>query len=116
MKVINIKDIKVTKAYYNPEIKKQIILSSGELGNIFRFAHAVIPPGEVSRAHSHHDMGEVFFVLSGTGKIIVNNVTFDLINGQCAVVEPDEVHEIQNTGEDNLCILYFEITINAKER
>jgi mannose-6-phosphate isomerase-like protein (cupin superfamily) len=116
MKVVNIKDIEVTKAFYNPKIKKQIILSSGELGNIVSFAQAVIPPGEVSKAHSHQNMGEVFLVLSGTGIIIINDVKFELKKNLCAVVEPNEVHEIENTGEDDLSIIYFEITINSQER
>ncbi len=116
MKIININDIEETKAYFNPNIRKHVFLSSGELGNIFSFAQAVIPPGEVSQAHAHDNMGEVFLVLSGTGIIKIDDEKFQMSKGLCAVVEPDEVHEIENTGEEDLCIIYFEIEIDSKKK
>jgi mannose-6-phosphate isomerase-like protein (cupin superfamily) len=113
MKVITIKDIETTNAYFNPKIKKHVVLSDGELDNIYSFALAVIPPNEVSRAHAHENMSEVFFVQSGTGIIRINNKDFELTEGMCAVVEANETHEIENTGEADLKIIYFEITTKA---
>jgi mannose-6-phosphate isomerase-like protein (cupin superfamily) len=115
MKFVTINDLEPSKAHHNPNIRKHIILTSGELGSIVSFAKAVFPPGEISTAHSHINMGEVFLVQSGEGIIRINNVEFKLRQGVCAVVEPNEVHEIENTCENNLEIIYFEIMAHAKK-
>jgi mannose-6-phosphate isomerase-like protein (cupin superfamily) len=115
MKVVTVKELETTNAYFNPAIKKHIILTSGKLDNLFSLALAVFPQGEVSRAHLHENMGEVFFVQSGRGIIRINDAEFELMPGVCAVVEPNELHEIKNTDEGNLEILYFEVMTQSKE-
>lgn len=94
---------------HNPAIAKQVMLRSGQIGNLVYFSRACFGPGEVAGAHHHIDMSEVFFVESGTGAIAINGKDYCLSPGVCVAVEPGEIHEITNAGADNLILLYFGI-------
>ncbi len=54
-------------------------------------------------------MSEVFFVNSGVGVIRIDQQEYDLIPGVCVSVEIGEIHEIINTGTENLILTYFGI-------
>ena len=107
MKVSAINSTKEADVSHNPNIKKHVLVSKGEINHIENFSRAVFPPGEIAHAHSHSDMTEVFFVESGQGVILVNEKPFPLKAGVCVTVEPKEMHELRNTGATNLVILYF---------
>ena len=87
------------------------MIENGELDNITNFSQAVIPVGEVADAHRHEDMAEVFWVQSGKGIIRIDGVKHNFLPGVCAMVEPNEVHEIRNTGNNELIIVYFGVQI-----
>ncbi|MEM8810929.1 MAG: cupin domain-containing protein [Cyanobacteria bacterium P01_G01_bin.38] len=92
---------------HNPEIRKQVMLRSGMLANLTNFSQARFGPGQVAAAHAHADMYEVFFVESGQGTIEINGVVYVMTPGTCIAVEPGEVHEVMNTGEQTLVLTYF---------
>ena len=54
-------------------------------------------------------MYEVFFVSAGTGTMTVNGIDQMLLPGVCMLVEPGDVHEVTNTGEESLVLTYFGI-------
>lgn len=107
MKLISPEELDWEAVSHNPAVQKQTFIRNGEILNLTVFAQAVFPPGEKAAEHAHPDMAEVFLVLSGRGLIRLNGETFDLTPGRCAVAEPGERHEIENTGEDYLLLLYF---------
>ena len=86
-------------------------MSNGEIDNVTNFSLAIFPPGEIAHAHSHSDMTEVFFIKSGTGVITVNEKSIILNEGMCVTVEPNEMHELKNTGSTNMVVVYFGIEI-----
>ncbi|MEO1402330.1 MAG: cupin domain-containing protein [Cyanobacteria bacterium J06635_1] len=92
---------------HNPEIRKQVMLRSGMLANLTNFSQARFGPGQVAAAHAHADMYEVFFVESGQGTIHIDGVAHAIAPGTCIAVEPGEVHEVMNTGEEVLVLTYF---------
>jgi len=83
------------------------MIENDELKRITNFSHAVVPAGEAADAHVHGDMAEVFWVVSGEGVILINDVTYSLFHGVCAMVEAGEMHEILNTGNHDLVMIYF---------
>jgi len=107
MKISALKNIEKTQVSHNPNIKKQLLISNGEIKNITHFSQTVFPPGETAPAHSHSDMTEVFFIQSGQGSILVDQKLIPLEQGMCITVEPGEVHELKNTGETELHVTYF---------
>jgi mannose-6-phosphate isomerase-like protein (cupin superfamily) len=111
MKLLNLSSIEPTAVSHNQAIKKRVMLSEGELANVIQFAQSVFPVGAVAEKHVHKDMGEVFFVESGTGQMEINGISYALEPGTCVVVEPGESHEICNTGLTDLVITYFGVEV-----
>ena len=109
MKFISLTDIQEIGVSHNPEIKKQEILGKGELPGLTNFSIARFAPGQAADAHKHPDKYEVFFVESGEGSISIDGRKKFLKPGICAVAEPGEEHEIRNTGEADLVLIYFGI-------
>lgn len=94
---------------HNSTIRKQVMLKAGDLPHLTQFAVAEFPPGQVASAHIHTDMHEVFFVQLGTGAIEIDGTSYDLHPGVCILVEPNERHEIINTSQEVLRLVYFGI-------
>jgi quercetin dioxygenase-like cupin family protein len=92
-------------------ITKRVLLRAGELPHLTNFAQAYFEPGQVAAAHAHGDMVEVFWVQEGTGEILVAGQIQPLGPGVCVVVEPGEQHELRNTGEVKLVLLYFGLQV-----
>ncbi|VAX11220.1 hypothetical protein MNBD_GAMMA25-1680 [hydrothermal vent metagenome] len=114
MKITSLKILDKVAVSHNPAIKKQIMLANGELPNIINFSRAVFPPGEIAGAHQHDDMSEIFFVLSGKGMITIDGVAHTLETGICVAVEAGEMHEVKNTGRDDLVLSYFAVMVSDK--
>ena len=107
MKLVSLAELPQRPVSHNPKIAKQVMLDRGDLDPITHFSQAIFPPGEIAYAHAHCDMAEVFFVRSGRGVIRVDRVEYSLLPGTCILVEPNEVHEIQNTSQADLVLTYF---------
>lgn len=107
MKISTLKTIQPDTVSHNPAIKKQQLLGANELDHLIQFSQAAFPAGEKAPAHSHADMNEVFFILSGTGQMRIDDTHIELEAGMCITVEASETHEIENTGELDLVINYF---------
>ena len=112
MKLIKINELPEKGVSHNARIRKKEIVSRGELGAITNYARAAFPPGEIAGSHLHNDMAEVFTVESGCGEIRIDDVAYVFSAGTVVVVEPGEVHEIINTGEDELVVTYFGVQIS----
>lgn len=66
----------------------------------------IIDPGNTSNIHSHQNQEEVFVVLSGRGKIMVNNEVANVEPGSVVFVPKGQVHQLINTdGEETLKVL-----------
>lgn len=87
------------------------MLRLGDLPHLTNFSQARLAPGQISSAHAHADMCEVFFVESGVGAIAVNGTVYPLAAGTCVAVEAQEIHEIINTGETDLVLTYFGLRV-----
>jgi len=111
MKILSLSQAKTTEVSHNPRILKQQLLHEGELGPITNLARAVFPPGEIAGEHSHPDMGEVFMVESGQGEIAINGEVYPIGAGSCVVVDANERHEIRNTGQAELLVIYFGVRL-----
>ncbi len=90
------------------------MLRFGDLPHLTNFSQARFSPGQVASAHAHSDMCEVFFVESGEGVILINGDRHPLTVGVCVAVEPEEVHEVCNTGTEELVLTYFGLRVNPE--
>ena len=111
MKIVSLNDLPPAQVSHNAAIGKQVLIEGGELGPITYFSRAVFPPGEVADAHSHRDMGEVFFIQEGRGEIEIDGTVHAIEAGSCIKIVPGEVHELRNTGSDDMVVLYFGVLV-----
>jgi mannose-6-phosphate isomerase-like protein (cupin superfamily) len=68
-------------------------------------AEIVIPPGKGSTPHYHRKSEESYLILSGRAEMHINTTQIKLRAGEAVLIEPMEVHQIQNVGEEDLVFL-----------
>mmetsp|Transcript_21055 Transcript_21055/g.34776 ORF Transcript_21055/g.34776 Transcript_21055/m.34776 type:complete len:119 (-) Transcript_21055:42-398(-) len=91
-------------------IEKKVMIRNGAVPNLTNFSQATFKPNQVAAEHSHKDMWEVFFCERGTGQIKVDNDKIYVLKpGVCITIIPHELHEVSNTGNDDLVLTYFGI-------
>ena len=115
MKITSLSTLPEQAVSHNPDIKKKVMLHRGELPHLTNFSQAHFAPGQVSPAHSHADMCEVFFVEAGEGVIYVDGVPYPLQSGTCIAVDVNEAHEICNTGSIVLVLTYFGLRVEPNK-
>ncbi|MGI0495204.1 cupin domain-containing protein [Alkalinema pantanalense CENA528] len=111
MKYRSLSQISGEPVSHNPEITKQVMLRSTDVPHLTNFSQARFAPGQSAVAHSHADMYEVFFVEAGIGEIRINGESYALLPGTCVAVEAGELHEVLNTGNVDLVLTYFGISV-----
>lgn len=111
MKIISLKHLAEEAVSHNPLIRKTVFLRRGELPHLAGFSRAVFPPGEAAGLHTHPDMCEVFLVESGVGRLRGDGVDVSLAASDCISVSPGEGHELANTGDEDLVLIYFGIEV-----
>ena len=66
------------------------------------FAKLIIEPGERSRRHFHKETEEIYYILSGQGRVEIGNETFDIGPGHAIFLPINVSHQIFNTGDRKL--------------
>lgn len=113
MKRIALDNLPEESVSHNPAIKKKVMLRLGDLPHLTNFSQARFAPGQRAAAHAHSDMCEVFFVESGRGRIVINDLDYLLLPGVCIAVDAQEMHEVQNIGDDELVLTYFGLRVET---
>ncbi|ORY01784.1 cupin 2, conserved barrel domain protein [Basidiobolus meristosporus CBS 931.73] len=115
MIVSHLESLENSSVSHDPDVSKRVLLKNGDLPNITQFAQAILKPGQISSMHCHQDMSEVFFVQSGVAEMEVDSTLIPLSPGSSVTVRPKEKHEIRNTGNEDLVLLYFGVLDNSRE-
>jgi quercetin dioxygenase-like cupin family protein len=97
----------LTTTSHQQNIWKKVLIPNGKVPHITQYAIAKFKPGQVVEDHAHSDMYEVFFVVSGTGKIVVNAEEHQISTGTVFIIEPNDTHSVENTGDKELVLQYF---------
>ncbi len=67
----------------------------------------ILPPNFTSSAHSHETEQEVWFVISGTGKVRVGDEVADIRPETVIVAPPGVAHQLTNDGAEDLKALWL---------
>ena len=102
-------NIEMKEVYNHPEIKKQMMISSGEFPNIMSFGKAVFKPKQKTDPHLHESMDEIFFIISGKGLFHTNKESINVEKDDCISIPSGETHWQENPFEEDLELLYFGI-------
>jgi len=73
--------------------------------------HMLIPPGgrHVQELHVHPDAEELVVVTTGAGTAAIDGDSFEISPGDVAHIPPGAEHEIRNTGNDLLGVLFINV-------
>ncbi len=111
MKFINLKDIPLVPVSHDPQILKQVIIYTGVIPRLNKFSKAIIRKGQTVSPHSHDNMYEILFFLTGRGELLVDGNKLGVSSNQCVIIEPGEVHSIPEVLDD-IELVYFGIEKN----
>ncbi|MHA1671018.1 MAG: cupin domain-containing protein [Promethearchaeota archaeon] len=66
-------------------------------------------PGEAMAdvAHGHHYIDETFYFVEGSGVMIINGKRYDAPQGSIFLIEPNEMHNINNNSEVQLKVIFI---------
>jgi mannose-6-phosphate isomerase-like protein (cupin superfamily) len=82
------------------------LLGAGAGGTVqHSLACITLPPGVSSRRHYHPTAEESYFILSGTGQLLLDKDTRSLRAGDAAAIPARAVHQITNSGSAPLIFL-----------
>jgi len=72
MKLVQLNEVGSEELSHDAGITKRVLLGESELPGSVRLSHAVFKPGQKVAEHAHVDLYEVFYLLSGSGHIMVD--------------------------------------------
>jgi mannose-6-phosphate isomerase-like protein (cupin superfamily) len=90
--------------------RKKVFLTNDDSDtNLTQFAYGELQPGENCERHLHPTMEECFYFISGSGKYIVGNETYEISSKFFLRVSAGTAHELSCTTE-TLKFVYFGIS------
>ena len=67
-----------------------------------------VMPGETVRpAHSHPNSEELIYIITGSGKVMIENEVGDVKSGSAILFEQGKVHMLKNTGDVAMKVICF---------
>ncbi len=66
------------------------------------FAKVTVRPGGESQLHHHVKTEEVYYILSGSGKVVIDDEVFPVRSGHSILVPIGSRHQLVNTGDQDL--------------
>ncbi len=82
-------------------------------GSLLKYLHDdVLPPNTSIGNHAHYNCEEYYYILSGSGTMILDGQEYAVTAGDCTGIFPGGSHGLVNTGKEELRILVFGIDRN----
>jgi mannose-6-phosphate isomerase-like protein (cupin superfamily) len=63
---------------------------------------SIVQPNNSSNLHSHDDMEEIFYIVSGRGRIRIDDEEEDIEPGSCIYIPTGASHQLINNGNEIL--------------
>jgi len=99
MKKVNYRDIQGSAPEGTKGVDfKQLIAKNVDAPQFYMRLFDIVPDGHTPR-HSHEWEHEIF-VVEGSGKVVLQDREEKLIKGDAVFVEPGELHQFVNDGEE----------------
>ncbi|MEC8555779.1 MAG: cupin domain-containing protein [Planctomycetota bacterium] len=98
----------------DPGVLKKVLASKADLnpGRMQMLNWSLLKVGKSFRRHYHEDMQEVFVILAGQARMHIEEaahpaIDVDLRAGDAILIEPREIHGMENTGDEDVTYLVF---------
>ena len=108
IKSTSMKEVGVTN---NPNVKKRMMITAEDFGNIMSFGRAIFTPNQSASAHVHPDMKEVFFILPGNGVFHTKTENIKVEKDDFISISAGETHWQSNPFEESLDLLFFGVKV-----
>lgn len=69
-------------------------------------AEAPVAPGSRTQPHRHRKTEEIYYFLSGQGRLQIEDSTWAVKAGDTFMIPPGSWHSVHNVGRENLVFLY----------
>ena len=99
----------------SPGVLKKVLLEKADLqrGRVQMINWASLGVGKRFARHYHEDMQEIFIVVQGEARITVGQETSVLSRGDTVLIDPREIHQMQNIGSETVEYLAIGISTEA---
>ena len=104
MDVVNIKQVEAFTTLDGSEIRELLAHRNSSIRNQ-SLAEARLPPGASTQLHHHPQTEEIYYMLSGQGRMTIESETRDVGPGDAIAIPPGAVHTISNSGTETLKFL-----------
>lgn len=96
----------------SPGVLKRVLATKTNLlgGRVQMVNWSKLPVGSSFRPHYHEDMQEVFIVLNGAVRMQVGDTSAELKGGDAMLVDPREIHEMDNVCDEGVDYIVFGIS------
>jgi len=103
MKKVNIYELALEDAH-GGELKKKVLVAKKDIDNkhLMFVNEAYIGIGKEMSPHSHDDMEEIFYFLSGEGEMAVGGEKTKIKAGDRIIAPAKQLQSIKNTGKTTL--------------
>lgn len=88
---------------FDSKIDQQLFPRNGFVNTPFHGSIAILQPNEITMAHKHIQE-EIWLILSGKGKLTIENETSELYRGEMIYIPAKKIHQIQNVSHKNKLI------------
>jgi mannose-6-phosphate isomerase-like protein (cupin superfamily) len=98
-----------------PGVLKRVLLEKADLqpGRVQMINWARLGVGKRFARHYHEDMQEIFIIVQGKAEITVGAETAEMNRGDTIIIDPREIHQMQNIGSEAVEYLAIGITSEA---
>ncbi|EKD79073.1 MAG: hypothetical protein ACD_41C00177G0008 [uncultured bacterium] len=87
---------------------KNVVCEADDLGQKgSRFQIVRFKPGKAIATHYHKKAYEIFYIHSGTGRLVMKGRSYRLQRDDIILCEPGDHHGFHNTGKTDLIVLIF---------
>jgi mannose-6-phosphate isomerase-like protein (cupin superfamily) len=86
-------------------IAYDLIGSAEGFSGTMSMASIVIAPGESSMRHFHRRMEEIYYIVEGSGEMLLGDKVFQIGPGAAIFIPVLVVHQLRNTGANRLKLI-----------
>jgi len=112
--VLDTRLLQTVKAFYNGkgDMKMRRVWTADKFKTNWGFVnHYLLPPGSSIGYHRHEAMEEVYYILKGSGRMTVDDVTVDVRAGDAASVILNGSHGLYNNSKEDLEVISIAVTV-----
>ncbi|HJQ70594.1 MAG TPA: cupin domain-containing protein [Blastocatellia bacterium] len=104
MIIVNRNRARALNTPHGSELRPLIDRTTSEITQC-SLAEEVLPPGAAVAPHHHRELEEIYYILSGRGRMTVGEETSEVAEGDAVYVPRGHRHTLENTGAEPIRLL-----------